>query len=61
MIQRSLSQRNKKKYSLSKKELNICRKFDLNAFMGNSKFEEIKEIHVGLAKYYKSLNGEDES
>jgi len=44
-----------KKYSLSQKELNICRKTNFNLLSETKGYEDIKNLHIALCRYYKSI------
>lgn len=44
-----------REYSLSKNELNICRKMDINQLAGQEGYEDMKNLHIALCKYYKSI------
>lgn len=48
-----------KKYYLTKKELNICRKIDINQLSDENRFEDMKNLHIALCKYYKNLDEDD--
>lgn len=48
-----------KKFYLSKKELNVCRKVDINLLSDKVGFEDMKNLHIALCKYYKSLAEDD--
>lgn len=44
-----------RKYYFTKKEINFCRKIDLSEISANDNFDEIKNIHIELCKYYKEI------
>ena len=43
-------------YSLSRIELNWCRKFNIKQFANHSNYSQIKELHIELCNYYKTLD-----
>lgn len=45
-----------KNYYLSKKELNVCRKMNINQLSYKEGFGDIKNLHIALCNYYKSLS-----
>jgi hypothetical protein len=45
-----------KKYSLSIKDMNICRKIDIKALSEINGYEDIKSLHIELYKFYKSVS-----
>ncbi len=45
-----------KKYYLSKKDLNICRKCNLKDYTNKKGFSAILNLHKALCKYYKELS-----
>lgn len=47
-----------KKYSLSRFELNWCRKFNIKQLESNENYASKKELHIALIQYYKSLKDE---
>lgn len=47
------------KYFISQRQLNVCRKINVNAFSSNDGFESIKALHIALSNYYKSLSDEE--
>lgn len=47
-----------KKYFISQRQLNICRKINVNALSTQDGFESIKNLHIALSNYYKSLSDE---
>lgn len=47
-----------KKYFISQKQLNICRRMNVNALSTSEGFENIKNLHIALSNYYKSLSDE---
>ena len=49
-----------KKFYLSKKELNVCRKANISQLSEKDGFEDMKNLHIALCNYYKSLS-DDES
>lgn len=48
-----------KKHLLSAKELNVCRKFNITELSEFNGYDNIKNLHIALCTYYKSINGED--
>jgi len=44
-----------RKYSLSRVELNWCRKYNINQYENLPGYVHIKELHVALAQYYTEL------
>ena len=48
-----------KKYSLSYQDLNTCRKFDIAELSDVQSFDEIKNIHIALCKYYKGIKDDE--
>ena len=44
-----------KKYSLSRFELNWCRKFNIKQLESSENYASKKELHIALSKYYKEL------
>ena len=48
-----------RKYFISKKQLNTCRKINVNAFSSLDGFDNIKNLHIALSNYYKSLSDEE--
>ena len=49
-----------KKFYLSKKEINACRKIDINQFSDNTGFPDIKNLHIALCSFYKGLSDDFE-
>lgn len=49
-----------KKFYLSKKELNVCRKVHISQLSEKDGFEDMKSLHIALCNYYKSLSDEEE-
>lgn len=47
-----------RKYFISQRQLNNCRKFNINAFSALDGFDSIKSLHIALSNYYKSLSDE---
>lgn len=47
-----------KKYFISQRQLNVCRKINVNGFLALDGFESIKNLHIALSNYYKSLSDE---
>lgn len=47
-----------KKYSLSRFELNWCRKFNIKQLESSENYASQKELHIALSKYYKELQSE---
>lgn len=45
-------------YSLSRWDLNLCRKFDIRQLADHDAYEPIKELHIALCRYYKALRDE---
>jgi len=48
-----------KKYSLSSKELNVCRKIEIVELSELDGYDDIKSLHIALCNFYKSINDED--
>ncbi len=48
-----------KKYSLSYQDLNLCRKFNLADLSEEKNFDEIKNLHIALCKFYKGIRDDD--
>lgn len=48
-----------KKYSLSYQDINICRKFNISDLSEVKSFDEIKNLHIALCKYYKGIRDDD--
>ena len=48
-----------KQYCMSKKELNICRKANINQLSDKMGFGDIKNLHIALCNYYKSLSDDE--
>lgn len=48
-----------KKYSLSYRDLNFCRKINLAELSDVNSFDEIKNLHIALCKYYKGIRDDD--
>ena len=48
-----------KKYSLSYQDLNTCRKFDIAELSDVQSFDEIKNLHIALCKYYKGIKDDE--
>lgn len=48
-----------KKYSLSYRDLNFCRKINLADLSNVNSFDEIKNLHIALCKYYKGIRDDD--
>jgi hypothetical protein len=48
-----------KKFYLSKKELNVCRKANINQLSEKDGFEAMKNLHIALCNYYKSLSDDE--
>ena len=46
-------------YSLSKYEINWLRKYKIDQLKDHKDYESIKELHIALCRYYKSLHDED--
>lgn len=44
-----------KEYFVSQRELNVCRKTNINQFSSEPGFADIKNLHIALCNYYKSL------
>ena len=50
-----------KKYSLSYKDVNICRKHNISSLSDLDYYLEIKKLHITLCKYYKSIKDDENS
>lgn len=48
-----------KKYSLSYQDLNTCRKFDIAVLSDVQSYDEIKNLHISLCKYYKGIRDDE--
>lgn len=48
-----------KKHSLSPKDLNICRKFNISELYELSGYEDMKKLHIALCKFYKGIRDDD--
>ena len=48
-----------KKYFLSQKELNVCRKTNINQFSEEKGIDDIRNLHIALCNYYKSLSDDE--
>lgn len=48
-----------KKYSLSYQDLNTCRKFDIADLSEAKSYDEIKNLHIALCKYYKGIRDDE--
>ena len=48
-----------RKYSLSYRDLNFCRKINLAELTDVNSFDEIKNLHIALCKYYKGIRDDD--
>ena len=48
-----------KKYSLSYNDLNICRKFKIATMSKIDGYESIKNMHIILCDFYKSINSDE--
>lgn len=48
-----------KKYSLSPKDLNICRKFNISELSELVGYDDIKNLHFALCKFYKSISSDE--
>lgn len=48
-----------KRYYLSKKELNVCRKTNINKLSDKEGFGDMRSIHIALCNYYKSLSNDE--
>lgn len=47
-----------RKYSISQKQLNTCRKFNVNSLSDLEGFDHMKSLHIALSDYYKGLSDE---
>lgn len=48
-----------KQFYLSKKELNVCRKANINQLSDKNGFEDMKNLHIALCNYYKNLSDDE--
>ena len=48
-----------KRYYLSKKELNVCRKTNINKLSDKECFGDMRNLHIALCNYYKSLSNDE--
>lgn len=48
-----------KQFYLSKKELNVCRKVNINQLSEKDGFEDMKNLHIALCNYYKGLSDDE--
>lgn len=48
-----------KQFYSSKKELNVCRKVNINQLLEKDGFEDMKNLHIALCHYYKSLSNDE--
>lgn len=48
-----------KRYYLSKKELNVCRKTNINKLSDKEGFGDMRNLHIALCNYYKSLSNDE--
>lgn len=48
-----------RKYFISQRQLNVCRKSNVNAFSTLDGFGSIKNLHIALSNYYKNLFDEE--
>ncbi len=48
-----------KKHSLSPNDLNICRKFNISGLSELDGYDDIKNLHIALCKYYKGIRDDD--
>ncbi len=48
-----------KQFYLSKKELNVCKKANINQLSEKEGFEDMKNLHIALCHYYKSLSSDE--
>lgn len=48
-----------KKFYLSKKELNVCRKANISQLSEKDGFEDMKNLHITLCNYYKNLSDDE--
>lgn len=46
-------------YYLSKKELNVCRKTNINKLSDKEGFGDMRNLHIALCNYYKSLSNDE--
>lgn len=45
-----------KKHFISQKQLNICRKTNINTLSALDGFDNVRNLHIALSNYYKSLS-----
>lgn len=48
-----------KKHSLSPKDLNVCRKFNISELSELEGYEDMKKLHIALCKFYKGIRDDD--
>ena len=48
-----------KKHSLSPKDLNVCRKFNISELSELEGHEDMKKLHIALCKFYKGIRDDD--
>ena len=48
-----------KQFYLSKKELNVCRKANISQLSEKDGFKDMKNLHIALCNYYKSLSDDE--
>lgn len=48
-----------KKYSLSYQDLNVCRKFNVADLSEVENYDEIRNLHIALCKYYKGIRDDE--
>ncbi len=50
-----------KKYSLSSKDINICRKFNISELSELEGYDDIKSLHIALCNFYKNISKDEVS
>ena len=48
-----------KKYSLSYQDINTCRKFKIDVLSEVKNYDEIKDLHIALCKYYRGIRDDE--
>lgn len=48
-----------KKHSLSSRDLNICRKFNISELSKLEGYDAIKNLHIALCKFYKNVSNDE--
>ena len=48
-----------KRFHLSKNELNICRKVNIDQLSENDGFDDMRKLHIALCNYYKSFSDDE--